>query len=234
MNFIFTDVDPDFVYWQNETYVYDVDGHRKVDIICRPPKGNPLTRIVWSNGTEDNLQYDKNPDQTWITNDLENGLFVMRIENAAKYLGDQVGCASYNHILGFVGKYQLQLTKIVLVGAPEMAGIQYAFDKHDELKVSWNLKRPRYDAQYRIELQQEGKTVYTATTKKTAHTIKYENFAAKSFNVKIVASDPAAQQTFASMKIADSGMNSCVKNSYFYEKGYFRIKICDPNHYKKI
>ena len=188
--------------------MYDVDGHRKVDIICRPPKGNPSTRIVWSNGTEDNLQYDNNPDQTWITDDLENGLFVMRIENAARYLGDKVGCASYNHILGFVGKYQLQLTKIVLVGAPEMGGIQYAFDTHNQLKVTWHLKRPRYDAQYRVELQQQGKVVYSASTNKTAHTIKYDNFLAKGFNVKIVASDPAAQQTTASMKIADSGMIS--------------------------
>ena len=199
------DIDPDFVYWQNETFLYDVDGHRKVDIICRPPRGYPSTRIVWSNGTEDNLQYDKNPDQTWITEDLENGLFVMRIENAMRYLGDLVGCASYNYVIGFQGKYKLALTKIVVAGAPVLTSVQHAFENHAMLKVSWNLKRPRYDAQYRVELSQGGNIVYTAKTNQTAHTINYDFADARGFKVKVIASDPASQQTDATLVIADSG-----------------------------
>ena len=113
---LFLDIEKEFQYWANETYVYDVPGHRSVKITCRPPLGYPTTRIVWSNGTERNLQYDENPDLTFVTNNIEEGLFVMQVDHATKYVGNLIGCAAYNLKIGFSNYYQLQLTKLVLVG----------------------------------------------------------------------------------------------------------------------
>jgi len=78
--------------------------------------GYPTTRIVWSNGTEDNLQYEDNPDLTFVTDDLANGMYVMRVENPINYLGDRIGCAAYNEEIGFAGKYKLQLSELVIIG----------------------------------------------------------------------------------------------------------------------
>ena len=51
-----------------------------------------------------------------MTEELENGMYVMRVENPMNYLGDEIGCAAYNHEIGFSGKYKLLLTKLVVIG----------------------------------------------------------------------------------------------------------------------
>lgn len=108
-------MDTEYEFWESETQVYDVDGHRDVEVVCQPPRGYPKSSIVWANGTDDNLQYAENPDLTYITNNRSLNLYVMKVANAKKYLGDQIGCAAYNARIGFTG-YLIRLTTLVLAG----------------------------------------------------------------------------------------------------------------------
>lgn len=108
-------MEKDYVFWETETLVYDVDGHRDVDIVCRPPRGYPKSRIVWSNGTEDNLAYRDNPQLIYATNNRSLELYVMKVIRATDYLGDRIGCAAYNEKIGFAD-YIIRLTTLVLAG----------------------------------------------------------------------------------------------------------------------